>query len=109
MQRFDEEGSLHVHDGEDVGCDSDDYDVEDERACMGRAALKKYQYESEGDENTEEVIWYAGITPFTFTARCPNAHLKQVPVRTPIGRQDTFDRFDNPVTASSFTMLYSRL
>jgi len=55
LPRFDEEGSLHVHDGEDDGCDFDDYDEEDEKACMGRAVLKKYQYESESDENTEEV------------------------------------------------------
>ena len=55
LPRFDEEGSLHVHDGEDDGCIFDDYDVEDEKACMGRAVLKKYQYESESDEITEEV------------------------------------------------------
>jgi len=55
LPRFDEEGSLHIHNGEDDGCDSDDYDVEDEKACMGRAVLKKYRYESESDENTEEV------------------------------------------------------
>ena len=51
---FNEEGSLHVHDGEDDGCDLDDYDVEDETACMGRAVLEKYKYESESDEETKE-------------------------------------------------------
>lgn len=54
LPRFDEEGSLHVHDGEDDGCDRDDYDEEDEGACMGRAVLKKYEYVSESDEETEE-------------------------------------------------------
>lgn len=51
---FNEEGSLHVHDGEDDGCDLDDYDVEDETACMGRAVLKEYEYETESDEETKE-------------------------------------------------------
>jgi len=55
LPRFDEEGSLHVHAGEDDDCDLDDYDVEDRMACMGRAVLKEYGYESESDEKTEEV------------------------------------------------------
>ena len=54
LPRFDEEGSLHVHDGEDDSCHFDDYDAEDEKACMGRAVLKEYGYESESDEKTEE-------------------------------------------------------
>jgi len=54
LPKFNEEGSLHVHDGEDDGCDRDDYDVEDKKACMGRAVLKEYAYDSESDEKTEE-------------------------------------------------------
>jgi hypothetical protein len=54
LPRFDEEGSLHVHDGEDDDCDVDDYDVEDGMACMGRSVLEKYKYDSESDEKTEE-------------------------------------------------------
>jgi hypothetical protein len=53
LPRFNEEGSLHAHDGEDDDCDVDNYDVEDGIACMGRAVLKKYEYESESDEKTE--------------------------------------------------------
>jgi len=55
LPRFTEDGSLHVHHGEDDGCDLDEYDVENERACMGRAVLKKYEYKSESDDETEEV------------------------------------------------------
>ena len=55
LPRFDEAGSLHVHDGEDDECDLDDYVAEDKKACMGRAVLKKYEYESESDEEAEEV------------------------------------------------------
>lgn len=57
LPRFDGEGSLHVHHGEDDPCyvDDDDIDVEDGTACMGRAVLKKYGYESESDEKIEEV------------------------------------------------------
>jgi hypothetical protein len=54
LPRFDEEGSLHVHDGENDVCEVDDYDEEDKKACMGRAVLEEYEYESEGDEETEE-------------------------------------------------------
>ncbi|KAF9648189.1 hypothetical protein BDM02DRAFT_3115829 [Thelephora ganbajun] len=54
LPRFNEDGSLHVHDGEDDDCDFDDYDVEDGKACMGRAVLKEYEYESESDEKVEE-------------------------------------------------------
>ena len=53
LPRFNDEGSLHVHDGEDDNCYFDDYDSEDEEACMGRAVLKEYKYESESDEKTE--------------------------------------------------------
>ena len=55
LPRFDEEGSLHVHDGEDDNCNLDDYGVEDKMACMGRDVLKKYGYESESDEKPEKV------------------------------------------------------
>ena len=54
LPRFNKEGSLHVHDGEDDGCHINNYDLpKDEMACMGRAVLKKYEYESESDEKTE--------------------------------------------------------
>ena len=55
LPRFHEEGLLHVHDGEDDVCCFDDYDLEDKRACMGKAVLEKYKYESESDEEAEEV------------------------------------------------------
>jgi hypothetical protein len=51
---FKREGSLHVHDGEDDACRGREYDEEDEKACMGRAVLKEYGYESESDETTDE-------------------------------------------------------
>lgn len=54
LEMFSREGSLHAHDGEDDVCDGSDHDVTDEKACMGRAVLKKYVYESESDEKTEE-------------------------------------------------------
>ena len=53
LPRFYEEGSLHVHDGEDDVCYGDVYDMEGEATCMSRVALKKYEYESESDETTE--------------------------------------------------------
>lgn len=53
LPRFSEEGSLHVHDGENDTCHGYDYDEEDDRACMGRAVLKEYEYESESDEDAE--------------------------------------------------------
>jgi len=51
LPRFDEQGSLHVHDGEGEDCA-----VEDEILCMGQAILQEYEYKSESDEKSEDHV-----------------------------------------------------
>lgn len=54
LPTFVEEGLLHVHDGEDDVCRGRNSRADNERACMGRAVLARYAYESESDGETEE-------------------------------------------------------
>lgn len=60
LPMFNREGSLHVHHGEKDVCHGHNYDAEDKKACMGRAVLAAYGYESESDEKTEEADTAAG-------------------------------------------------
>ena len=54
LPMFHQAGLLHVHHGEDDVCYGRHHKAEDVRACMGRAVLGKYAYESENDEEPEE-------------------------------------------------------
>ena len=54
LEMFDQEGSLHVHDGEFDACSGYEYDMKHKGACMSEDACKEYAYESESDEKTEK-------------------------------------------------------